>query len=126
MTTIVAICADTSATQDGKETPPELASIRRFVIEAISRAIKDLSSYDGVENRYGRLLALVDLIHRLLTARFVHSPRKQHDDNPTQIAKVMLEKNFVATLTSALSDVDLNYPNIRGLVAAILRPLESL
>jgi E3 ubiquitin-protein ligase HUWE1 len=38
----------------------------------------------------------------------------------------MLEKNFVATLTAALSEVDLNYPNVRGLVASILRPLENL
>jgi E3 ubiquitin-protein ligase HUWE1 len=38
----------------------------------------------------------------------------------------MLEKNFVATLTNALSEVDLNYPNVRGVVAAILRPLELL
>ena len=34
--------------------------------------------------------------------------------------------NFVAILTTALSEIDLNYPNVRNLVAAILRPLEHL
>jgi E3 ubiquitin-protein ligase HUWE1 len=32
----------------------------------------------------------------------------------------------VSTLTNALSEVDLNYPNVRSLVTAILRPLEHL
>ena len=40
--------------------------------------------------------------------------------------KVMLEKNFVATLTNALAEVDPNFPDIRGVVTGILRPLEYL
>ncbi|KAG6888497.1 hypothetical protein C0995_007835 [Termitomyces sp. Mi166 len=48
------------------------------------------------------------------------------DKNPTHIAKVMIEKNFVAALTMALSKVDFNYPNICHLVPAILKPLEHL
>jgi E3 ubiquitin-protein ligase HUWE1 len=38
----------------------------------------------------------------------------------------MLEKNFVSTLTSALADVDLNYPSINLLVNQILKPTELL
>ncbi|KAJ7462340.1 hypothetical protein B0H11DRAFT_2175426 [Mycena galericulata] len=126
MSLLVALCVDTSSTHELKDVSPELVSVRKFVLEAISRAIKDLSSSESVEGRYGRLLALADLCHRLLTVRFNTSSRKQQDDAPTHIAKVMLEKNFVATLTTALSEVDLNYPNVRGLVASILRPLEYL
>jgi E3 ubiquitin-protein ligase HUWE1 len=126
MSLLVALCVDTSSTHELKEVSPELVSVRKFVLEAISRAIKDLSTSESLEARYGRLLALADLCHRLLTVRFNTSSRKHQDDTPTHIAKVMLEKNFVATLTTALSEVDLNYPNVRGLVASILRPLEYL
>ncbi|KAF7288667.1 hypothetical protein HMN09_01372700 [Mycena chlorophos] len=127
MSLIVALCVDTSVgPTEAKEVSSELVSVRKFVLEAISRAIKDLPSTANVEARYGRLLALADLCHRLLTVRFNTSTRKAHDDTPTHLAKVMLEKNFVATLTNALSEVDLNYPNVRGLVGSILRPLELL
>ncbi|KAJ7647304.1 hypothetical protein FB45DRAFT_975025 [Roridomyces roridus] len=126
MSLLVALCVDTSSSHELKEVSPDLVSVRKFVLEAVSRAIKDLPSSDSVEARYGRLLALADLCHRLLTVRFNSSSRKHQDDTPTHIAKVMLEKNFVATLTTALSEVDLNYPNVRGLVASILRPLEYL
>ncbi|KAJ7579230.1 hypothetical protein C8J56DRAFT_339945 [Mycena floridula] len=126
MSVLVALCVDSSSTHDVKEVSPDLVGVRKFVLEAISKAIKDLPPSDVVEERYGRLLALVDLCHRLLTVRFNTTSRKQQDEVPTHIAKVMLEKGFVATLTTALSEVDLNYPNIRGLVASILRPLEYL
>ncbi|TFK44714.1 hypothetical protein BDQ12DRAFT_730740 [Crucibulum laeve] len=125
MSVIVALCVDTSSTQEAKEVSSELVSVRKFVLESVSRAIRDLPSTENVDAKYGRLLALVDLCHRLLTVRF-NSSRKHQDEVPTHIAKIMLEKNFVATLTTALSDVDLNYPNARTLVASILRPLEYL
>lgn len=126
MSVIVALCVDTTFTHDIKEVPSELVSVRKFVLEAISRALKDLPTSEKAETRFSRLLALADLCYRLLTVRFNVSSRKAHDDVPTHIAKVMLEKNFVATLTNALAEVDLNYPNIRGVVTAILRPLEYL
>jgi E3 ubiquitin-protein ligase HUWE1 len=126
MSVLVALCVDSSSTHELRDVSPELVSVRKFVLEAVSRAIKDLSPSDMVERHYGRLLALADLCHRLLTVRFNTASRKQQDESPTHIAKVMLEKNFVATLTTALADVDLNYPNVRGLVASILRPLEYL
>ncbi|KAF9820248.1 hypothetical protein IEO21_01462 [Rhodonia placenta] len=126
MSIIVALCVDTAFSQDIKDVAPELVSVRKFVLEAVSRALKDLPTSEDPEARYSRLLALADLCHRLLTVRFNTTARKPSEDMPTHIAKVMLEKNFVATLTNALADVDLNYPHIRGVVSAILRPLEYL
>ena len=124
MSVVVALCVDTAPTEI-KDVPHERASVRKFVLEAINRAIKDLPSEAG-EARYSRLLALADLCYRLLTVRFNSGTRKSNDDSPTHISKVMLEKNFVATLTNALADVDPNFPNIRGVVTGILRPLEYL
>lgn len=122
---IVALCVDSTSVIDSKEVPAELVAIRKFVLEALNRAIKDLVHSDTLDERYGRLFALVDLCYRLLTAQFSNSSRKP-EESPTHIAKIMLEKNFVPTLTTALSEVDLNYPNVKNLVAAILKPLEHL
>ncbi|KAF8070121.1 hypothetical protein FPV67DRAFT_1579109 [Lyophyllum atratum] len=126
MSVIVALCVDAAPNHEVKELSADLVSVRKFVLEAVSRAIKDPPATDNVDARYGRLLALADLCYRLLTVRFNTASRKQVDENPAHIAKVMLEKNFVATLTTALAEIDLNYPNIRGLVPSILRPLEYL
>jgi E3 ubiquitin-protein ligase HUWE1 len=126
MSLIVALCVDTSSTQPIKDVSPELIAVRKTVLEAVSRAIKDPSQSESLDARYGRLLALADLCYRLLTVRFNPGLRKPHEETPTHIAKIMLEKNFVSTLTNALAEVDLNYPNIRVVVAAMLKPLELL
>jgi E3 ubiquitin-protein ligase HUWE1 len=128
MNVVGALCVDTSAAQETKEISSDLLLVRKFVLETISRAIKEIwSTIENTEARYGRLLALADLCHRLLTVRVNPNTRKQQqDDVPTHLAKIMLEKNFVATLTNALSEVDLNYPNVRNLVISVLRPLEHL
>ncbi|KAF9227402.1 hypothetical protein BS17DRAFT_727628 [Gyrodon lividus] len=126
MSVIVALCVDSSAGAESKEVSADLVSVRKFVLEAVSRAIKEMLPSESMDATYGRLLALADLCHRLLTVRFNNGPRKPQDESTTHIAKIMLEKNFVATLTSALGEVDLNFPNIRGVVASVLRPLENL
>lgn len=125
MSVIVALCVDSNFAQDVKDLTSDVVAVRRFVLEAVSRAIKDLPLGETMEARYGRLLALADLCHRLLTVR-PYSVSKKQDEIPTHIAKVMLEKNFVGILTNALGEIDLNYPNVRHLVSAILRPLEHL
>jgi E3 ubiquitin-protein ligase HUWE1 len=126
MSLVVALCVDTSSSQLIKDVSSELIAVRKTVLEAVSRAIKDPSPSESLDTRYGRLLALADLCYRLLTVRFNPGLRKPHEETPTHIAKIMLEKNFVSTLTNALAEVDLNYPNVRVVVAAMLKPLELL
>jgi E3 ubiquitin-protein ligase HUWE1 len=127
MSVVLALCVDPSATSEMKDVSPDLISVRKFVLEAISRAIKDTSSSESVDARYGRLLALSELCYRMLMARFSGPSRKTpQDDVPTHIAKVMLEKNFVSIFTNALAEVDLNYPNVKTLLASLLKPLEYL
>ncbi|KAG1775444.1 hypothetical protein EV702DRAFT_1280045 [Suillus placidus] len=126
MSVLVALCVDSSAGVESKDVSADLISVRKFTLEAISRAIKEFTLQDTVDARYGHLLALADLCNRLLTVRFNNGSRKSQDESTTHIAKTMLEKNFVSILTNALAEVDLNYPNVRGLVASILRPMENL
>lgn len=126
MSVLVALCVDSSAGVESKDVSADLISVRKFTLEAISRAIKEFTFQETVDARYGHLLALADLCNRLLTVRFNNGSRKAQDESTTHVAKIMLEKNFVSILTSALAEVDLNYPNVRGLVASILRPMENL
>lgn len=127
MSVLVALCVDCSPGGEAKEASTDLVSIRKFTLDAISRAIKEALPSETLDARYGRLLALTDLCNRLLTVRFSNNAsRKLPEESTTQIAKIMLEKNFVAILTNALGEVDLNFPNIRNLVASVLRPLENL
>ena len=127
MSVLVALCVDCSPGAETKEVPADLVLIRKFTLDAISKAIKDIPPSESLDIRYGRFLALTDLCHRLLTVRFsTNTTRKPLEESTTHIAKVMLEKNYVATLTNALGEVDLNFPNIRNLVASVLRPLENL
>ncbi|KXN90585.1 E3 ubiquitin-protein ligase ptr1, partial [Leucoagaricus sp. SymC.cos] len=130
MLMIVSICVDTSTSpHEPKDISPELVAVRKFVLETLSRSLKDVSTVENIQVRYGKLLAYADLCHRLLTVRFNNtttSGRKQQDEIPTHLAKIMLEKNYVSTLTNALTEVDLNYPHIRTLVDFILRPLQYL
>lgn len=126
MSVIIALCVDNSTSYDASHPSTELSSIRKFVLESINRSIKDVAANESTDARYGRILALVDLCHRLLTVRFSTGPNRAAEETPAHIAKIMLEKNFVSTLTTILSDIDLNYPNMRNLIAAVLRPLEFL
>jgi E3 ubiquitin-protein ligase HUWE1 len=126
MSVIVALCVDTAYVQDMKDLSPDVVSVRKAVLDAVSRALRELPSGGDVESGYGRLMALGDLTYRLLTVR-PHSPsKKPPEDTPTHIAKLMIERNFVPNFTNALADVDLHYPNVRNVVTAVLKPLELL
>jgi E3 ubiquitin-protein ligase HUWE1 len=128
MSVIVALCVESSpqtSTLSGNAS--DLLTVRKAVLDAISKAIRDTPQGESIDARYGRLLALADLCHRLLTVRFnAGVSGKGPEETPLHLAKMMLEKNFVATLTNVLSAIDLNYPNVRSLVSAVLRPLEHL
>lgn len=124
MSTIVALCVDSQG--ETRSSPTTLSAVRRTVLEAINKSFKEVPPSETVDVRYGRLLALADLCHKLLVTRVSPGSSKAPDVIATEIAKIMLEKSFVGTLTGILSEVDLNYPNMQSLVTAILRPLEYL
>jgi E3 ubiquitin-protein ligase HUWE1 len=120
---LVALCSDMVAVSDPKHVTEDLAIIRRTVLEAIIKVLKDSFSQEA-NVRYGKLWAIGELVYRLLTAKVGVIPRQ--DDSSLQIAKAMVEKNFVGLLTDAMSGVDLNYPNIKVPLLSILRALDHL
>jgi E3 ubiquitin-protein ligase HUWE1 len=121
----VSLCSDITPTADMKDMSEDLISVRKTVLDALVRAIKDCTNLTDLDARYGRLCALAELVFRLLVSRVSvvqHTP----DESGTHMAKTMIEKNFVSTLTAAAGEVDLNYPNVRSVLGSILRALEHL
>ncbi|CAG8511149.1 8932_t:CDS:10, partial [Scutellospora calospora] len=126
---LVALCSNVSSEIDEKKPQPEIIQVRKFVLDCIIKSFKTaISSSDPIETKYGRLLSLAELCYAILNSRTGpnSTANKPIDDGPASIAKIMLDKNFVNTLTDALSEVDLNYPSARILINALLKPFEFL
>jgi E3 ubiquitin-protein ligase HUWE1 len=130
MSVIVALCVNSSdapPSGEQKDVLADLASVRKLVLDTIGKAIKEASSVESVETRYAKLYGLAELCYRLLIFKpDANTPAGSRDDQTLQLAKVMVEKNFVGILTNALAEVDLNYPNVKILVTGMLRPIELL
>ena len=120
---LVALCSDISNASVAKTVPEDLTIIRRTVLDAIVKTLKDSSSQDA-NVRYGKLWAIGQLVYRLLTAKSAIAPR--HDDSSLLLAKAMVEKNFVGLITDAMGGVDLNFPNIKTPLASLLKALDHL
>ncbi|KAJ2962784.1 hypothetical protein NQZ79_g2089 [Umbelopsis isabellina] len=127
---LVAMCYDNS--NQGEDNEPhksELATVRKSVLDGVLRSFKDaISATEAVSVQYGKYLAFADLCHRILNATPNSGGplQKPKEDTPLSIAKIMLDKGFVAVLTNAVSDVDVNYPHAKTVLNALLRPLEQL
>ncbi|KAK9477676.1 hypothetical protein V1514DRAFT_320803 [Lipomyces japonicus] len=111
-----------------------LVHIRKFVLDATLRAFKDVStSTEAVGTKYSRLLNLGALCYKFLNGRAAVSPQGSSKTNNAQaeedakaMAKIMFEKNFVGTLTSALNDIDLNFLGSQKVVRVLLKSLTKL
>ncbi|KAI8978993.1 hypothetical protein BDB01DRAFT_852215 [Pilobolus umbonatus] len=137
---LVAMSYDVSANVDmNSQQKTELIQVRKFVMESIVRALKEaVNSTETASSRYSRYLALADLCYRILNARpnsgaFIPRLPNQHNQQNSTTkedvlsnSKIMLDKNFVAVLTTAINDIDINYPHSKSILNAMLRPLEQL
>lgn len=124
----VALAMDPAPMADATAVPEALVGVRKTLLDALQTAIREAQqSSEVVEVRYGRLYALADLCHRLLTAQpHPNGVVAKRSEVVLHLAKTMLEKNFVPLLASVLADVDLGFPSVRALLEAVLRPLEHL
>lgn len=112
------------------ETESELLFVRKFVLEHCLKAFKDACASDEVlDMKYSRLLSVADIFSKLVSQRPNGEMLNQNADlTPTlkQMAKIMYEKNFITILTTAIADIDLNFPNAKRVVKYILKPLKWL
>ncbi|KAF9934938.1 hypothetical protein BGZ67_003626 [Mortierella alpina] len=125
---LVAMCSNNDNEEEEKKPFNELVQVRRFVVDGITRTFKDtIASSESIEVKYGKYWSLSELSYKILGASSAAgSLAKLNEDMSINIVKVMLEKNFISTLTNVLADVDLNYPHAKVLVNAVLKPLEHL
>ncbi|EIW71937.1 hypothetical protein TREMEDRAFT_70589 [Tremella mesenterica DSM 1558] len=122
---LVALCSDVIPIANAKDIAEELGPIRKTVLDEIARAIKESTAgNEEVDRRYGSLWALSDLVCRLLSPDSAGNSQRLRQDG--SVAKAMLERNFVALLTMATSDMDLNYPDIRLVLTSLLRAVDHL
>jgi E3 ubiquitin-protein ligase HUWE1 len=112
------------------ETEPDLLFVRKFVLEHALKAFRDANASDEpLDMRYSRLLNISDIFSRMVSQRSNGEMLNGNADltpNLKQMAKIMYEKNFITILTTAISDIDLNFPNAKRVVKYILKPLKWL
>jgi E3 ubiquitin-protein ligase HUWE1 len=124
----VSLCTP-SGEASGVEEEADLLFVRKFFFEIALKAFRDAcSSNETLDTKYARMASLGDLFHKVLSVRppCASSSVPNSGDKANEIAKIMLEKNYISALTSALADVDLNYPNSRKVIKAMLKPLKLL
>ncbi|CAG7920874.1 unnamed protein product [Penicillium olsonii] len=109
-----------------EEDEPELAFVRRFVLEHALRSYKDaMASTEPLDAKYSKLMSLADLFDKMLSG-YSFSNDAGFPSSTRQLAKTMFEKHFIPTLTASVADVDLNFPSSKRVIKYILRPLNKL
>ncbi|OCF61440.1 hypothetical protein L486_01088 [Kwoniella mangroviensis CBS 10435] len=122
---VLALCSEATPATTVKDVTEDMVNIRRAILDAIAKVLRDPMPNNDLPTRYGRLWALGELVYRLLVSRPI-GPTRQMNDATLHIAKTMLEKNFVGLLTNALGEIDLSYPDIRNVLISLLRTLDHL
>lgn len=116
--------------EDEVQNDPQLVIVRKFTIDAISKAFKEVSkSSDSLDWRYSKLNALSELCYKLMSSRHRATPFDFKGISPgdgAANAKIFYDKNFAAILTGSLSDIDLNYPDAKRPIRSLTRSLNKL
>ncbi|KAJ5585549.1 uncharacterized protein N7459_005349 [Penicillium hispanicum] len=109
-----------------EEDEPELAFVRRFVLEHALRSYKDANaSTESLDVKYSKLMSLADLFDKMLSG-YSYSQDAGFPSSTRQLAKTMFEKHFIPALTASVADIDLNFPSSKRVIKYILRPLNKL
>ncbi|KAK5120192.1 hypothetical protein LTR85_006398 [Meristemomyces frigidus] len=132
-TVIVSLCSKTTergmrhqrALDLSPEEDADLTFVRKFVLEHALRSFKEATtSTEPLDQRYSRLLALGELFNRMLSK--TERSLVADSGHTRQIGRMMYEKNYIAALTAAIAELDLNFPNAKRAVKYILGPLRLL
>ncbi|KAL2861423.1 hypothetical protein BJX68DRAFT_260250 [Aspergillus pseudodeflectus] len=137
MRVLVALCTKTgefgghgrrrNGQSPNEDDEPELAFVRRFVLEHALRAYKEANaSSEALDVKYSRLMSLADLFDKMLSGYAFVSGDTAFPSSTKQLAKTMFEKNFISALTASVSEIDLNFPASKRVIKYILRPLNKL
>ena len=113
---------------EDKDDEPDLAFVRRFVLEHAMRAFKDATaSSDPPAIKYPHMIGLSELFYKLIakpTGQETFPP--SHNNSYKVLSKMMFEKNLISVLTSALAEIDLTFASSKRTIKMLLRPLHEL
>lgn len=111
---------------------PDMTIIRQFYVDVLLKIMKDTLTLPLVADvRYGKLLDLFHLCGALVNSKFREYAGPLMNEKSTKydsyfIAKILIDKQIPNQLTSILSELDLNYPNIDRVIKGGLKPLNYL
>lgn len=125
----VSLCTHTGESGDSEE-EPDLTFVRKFVCETSLKAFKDAcASNEILDTKYARMMSLSETFYRILSgvSQSAAGYSAASDKSQFQLAKIMLEKNYISALTTALADVDLNFPEAsKKVIKYMLKTLKLL
>ncbi|KAI5951781.1 TOM1 [Candida jiufengensis] len=123
---------DNSEETSPKKEDPDLALIRRFVVDLLIKIMKDTSNLNiTARSRYGKLLDLFDLSGVLISPKFRDAIGPLLNKESTKydiyhITKVYVEKHLPQLLTTLIAEFDLNFPEIDRVIKTVLKPIAYL
>lgn len=110
----------------------DLSNIRNFVVECISKCIKETSTAGPQSNAqsYSRLISMAEICDLLLNQftfeGSVSFGKAKKDSCHTEMAKIMIQQNFPTLLTEIIAGLDMHHPQSKRVVEAMLNPIENL
>ncbi|AET39190.1 E3 ubiquitin-protein ligase TOM1 Ecym_4111 [Eremothecium cymbalariae DBVPG len=116
---------------DPKIVDSDMTYIRRFTIEAISKALKEASvSPKAIDANAGKLFGWFHLTSSLLVVDkgylFSVLDSNKSANDKYQLCKLMIEMNLPGTITDCMASLDLNYPLTKKLFNSGVEPLNAL
>lgn len=117
------------ADNDEIQGDPVLMFVRKFALDVIGRAFRDISSMSAsLDWRYSVLANLADICWRLLHNRpgMMTTGGSDGVADGATIAKAMYDRKYAIILTGVLSDLDLNFPDAKKVMRVIVRYINKL
>lgn len=111
----------------------DLVMVRKALLDTILRLLREAAYLDTLDARYSRYSVLLDLCHKLLSAKTlstvtnnvsIASEHAQQDS--AELALVMYDRHFAKCVTALIADLDLNFPGAKKVAKTLLRPIHRL
>ncbi|KAG5360586.1 E3 ubiquitin-protein ligase ptr1 [Yarrowia sp. B02] len=111
----------------------DLVMVRKALLDTVMRLLREATHLDTLDKRYTRYAVLLDLCHKLLSAKTlstatnnvaIASEYAQQDS--AEFALVMYDKHFAKSVTALIADLDLNFPGAKKVAKTLLRPIHRL
>lgn len=117
---------------DPNKEDADMAVIRKFYVDVLLKNLKEVLALPKTANvRYSKLIDIFNLVGSLLNPKFRELSGPLLSKNATKydtyfIAKALIDKQVPNQLTSILSELDLNFPQINKIIKSGLKPINYI